>query len=100
MSVLVKIHQAYREIVAVCDKDLLGKKFEQGDRQLEVNERFFGGEEMQDDKIIELLKEKAEDDACFNFVGKKAVELGAKADIIDEKRVLKIQKVPIAMSLF
>lgn len=100
MPVLVKIHRAYREIVAVCDKELLGKKFEQGERQIEVSERFFGGDEMPDSKVIELLKDKAEDDACFNFVGKKAVELGAKAEIIDKERVLRIQKVPIAMSLF
>jgi hypothetical protein len=98
-KVLVKIHESYREIVAVCDLDLLGKKFEQGNMEIDINEKFFGGDEFDEAKAIELLKDKVKDDACFNFVGKKAVELGAKAGIIDKDRVLRIDKVPIAMSL-
>jgi len=97
--VLVKIHQTYREIVAVCDSDILGKRFEEGKIQLEVNERFYGGKEMSDDKVLELLKEKSQEDACFNFVGKRAVELGVKAGIINNERVIEIKKIPHAMAL-
>ncbi|MCL6500538.1 MAG: DUF424 family protein [Candidatus Pacearchaeota archaeon] len=98
-KVFVKIHQAYREIIAVCDSELLGKRFEEGNLQLEINKHFYGGEEMSESQALELLNEKAEEDACFNFVGKLAVELGAKAGIVDMDRVIKIQGVPHAMGL-
>ena len=35
---LIKIHKSYKEIVAVCDSDLLGKTYEQGDKILEIRE--------------------------------------------------------------
>jgi len=98
-KVLVKIHQAYREIVAVCDKELIGKKFEQGNMEIDINEKFFGGDEFDEAKAIELLKDKAKDDACFNFVGKKAVDIAAKAGIIDKDNVLRIKNVPVALAL-
>ncbi len=99
MPILVKIHQTYREIIAICDSDLVGKKFEEGNMQLEVNEQFYGGKEMSDDKILELLKEKSQEDACFNFVGKNSVDIGAKAGIIDKNRVIRVKDIPHAMAL-
>ncbi|MEM1535659.1 MAG: DUF424 family protein [Candidatus Pacearchaeota archaeon] len=99
MSVLIKVHEVYRKIVAVCDKELLGKRFEEGKLQLEINERFYGGEELSEEKAIKLLRKAFQDDACFNFVGKNSVELGIKAGIIDSKCIIKIQGVPHALAL-
>ena len=98
-KVLVKIHQAYREIVAVCDPELVGKKFEEDNMQIDVTEEFFKGEEMSESKVLKVLQEKANDDASFNIVGKNSVEIAAKAGIIDKDRCLIIQKVPVAMAL-
>jgi hypothetical protein len=97
--VLIKIHETYRKIVAVCDKELVGKKFEQGNLQLDVNDNFYGGKEFNDSDALEILKDELSEDACFNFVGKNAIELGAKAGVINKKRVLMIQDVPHAMAL-
>jgi len=98
-KVLIKVHEAYREIVAVCDTDIIGMKFEEGNLQLETNEHFYGGDEITEIKAIELLKEKAQEDACFNFAGKNAVAIGIKAGIISKKGTIKIQGVPSAMAL-
>lgn len=68
---LVKIHESYRKIVAVCDVELLGKRFEEGIRQLDINKDFYGGEKKNEKEVIEILKDNALDDATFNFVGKK-----------------------------
>ncbi len=97
--VLVKIHQIYREVVAVCDSDILGKKFEDNKMQIEINKEFYGGDEMQNDKVLELLKEKNQEDACFNFVGKQSIKLAIQAGIVDKDRVIIIQNIPHAMSL-
>lgn len=97
--VLIKVHETYRRIVAVCDKELLGKKFEQDNLQLDVNTHFYGGKELEDSEALELLKDAFTEDACFNFVGSKAIELGAKAGVINKNKVLVIQGVPHALVL-
>ncbi len=99
MSVLIKIHQAYREIIAVCDSELVGKKLENDKMQLEVSKEFYGGEEMSENRILKLLKEKVQEDASFNFVGNDSIEIGIKAGIIDKERIIKIKNVPHAMAL-
>lgn len=98
-EILVKVHQAYKEVVAVCDSDLLGKKFEEGKKQLEVNEAFFGGKELNEDKAVQLIKDKLAEDACFNFVGKHAVDTGIKAGAVDKDCIMKVQGIPYAMAL-
>ena len=99
MSVLIKIHQVYREIIAVCDSELVGKKLENDKMQLEVSKEFYGGEEMSENRILKLLKEKVQEDASFNFVGNDSIEIGIKAGIIDKERIIKIKNVPHAMAL-
>ena len=97
---LIKIHQTYRKIVAVCDAELLGKKLEQCKMHLEIKKDFYGGEKKTEDEIIEILKAEGEDDATFNLVGPKAVNSGIKAGIINKEGLIKIQGVPHALGLF
>ena len=42
---LLRIIKTYRDVVAVCDKELLGKRFEEGNFQLDVKKSFFRSEE-------------------------------------------------------
>ena len=37
----VNVIKSYRDVVAICDKELIGKKFEEGNFQLDVKENFF-----------------------------------------------------------
>lgn len=97
---LVKIHKSYRKIIAVCDSELVGKKFEKGNMQLEVREDFYHGEEKTESEVIEILKIAEADDATFNLVGTKAVKAGIKAGIINKEGIIKIQGVPHALGLF
>lgn len=98
-EIYIKIHDAYRRIIAVCDSDLIGKKFEEEKIQLDVNEKFYKGDLIAEEKAIEILKEEAEEDACFNFVGNISCELGIKAGIVNKENILEIQGVKHAMSL-
>jgi len=54
----VKIHTSAgsRKIIAICDKDLLGKKVEEGRLQLDINEHFYKGEKKTKKEIVPLLK--------------------------------------------
>ncbi len=96
---LVKVHEAYRKIVAICDSELLGKKFEQDNLQLDIKKDFYGGEEMNEKQIIRIIEDSKREDACFNFAGKESVNLALKTNIINEKSILIIQGIPHALSL-
>jgi len=96
---LVKIHSSYRKIIAVCDADLLGKRFEQGKMQLEVRKDFYGGERKSEKEVVKLLQEVEKEDATFNFVGTKAVSVGIKAGVINKQGVLRVKGIPNALSL-
>lgn len=95
-GVLIKIHEsAGKKITAVADKELICKKFEEGERCLEVTERFYKGEEKTEQEVLNILKESAN----TNLVGKKAIKLGIKAGIITEDSIITIKGIPHAISV-
>ncbi len=96
---LVKIHNSYRSIIAVCDTNLLGKTFEEGNRQIVLNPNFFQGEEKTEQDILKLMEDGAAEDSTFNIVGKESVKTALKAGIIKKEGITRIQGVPIALVL-
>jgi len=95
----LKIHEAYRIIVALSDSDLLGKTFEEGIKQIELKPYFFEGDEKPKDEIIEILKEMNKEDAIFNIVGKESISCAIEAGIIKEHGIFKIDNIPLALGL-
>ena len=95
----VKIIKSCRDVVAICDKEILGKKFEEGNLQLDVKENFYSGEECSEKEVIEIIQRMSDEDATFNIVGKKSVNAALKAGIIVEEGIKKIQGIPFALVL-
>lgn len=95
----IKIHEAYRTIVALCDTDLIGKYFSEGKRQIELTEHFFKGEEKTKPEVIEILRDMEKEDATFNIVGKESVETALEAQIISKEGIIHIDNIPIALGL-
>jgi len=95
----IKIHQSYREVVAICDSELFGKKFEQGNLQLDLTGEFFNGEEKSEEETLELMNDLSKEDVTFNLVGKAAVNLALKASIINKEGIKTVQDVPFALVL-
>jgi len=96
---IVNIIKSYRDIVAICDSELLGKKFEQGKFQLDIKESFFKGDETDEEKVIEIMKDMEKEDSTFNIVGKKSINTAIKAGIIKQEGIKKIQGIPFALIL-
>ncbi len=100
---LIKIHNAYRLVVAVCDKELIGKKFQQEingkPMQLDLTGGFFKGEQLEEKEIITKLKDAKREDATFNFVGDKSCNLALKLNLIKPEAISKIQNIPCALVL-
>ena len=95
----IKIHKTYRDVVAVCDSELIGKTFEQDKFQLEIKESFFKGEKVSKEKLLSIMQDMSKEDAIFNIVGEKSIKTALKAGIISEQGIKKIQGVPFAMVL-
>jgi len=96
---LVKIHSSYRNIVAICDSNLIGKTFEENNRCIFINPNFFNGEEKSEQDILEIIEKGTYEDYTFNIVGKESVALALKAGIIRLEGITEIQGIPIALVL-
>ena len=89
----VKVHESQsRIVVAICDENLIGKTFSEGDKQLNITERFYKGEKKSDEEVIEIM-EVADN---LNLVGEKTINLALKNKIITKKSVIKIKNIPHA----
>ncbi|MEK6918235.1 MAG: DUF424 family protein [Nanoarchaeota archaeon] len=95
----INIIRSYRDIVAICDAELLGKFFEEENFQLDVKESFYKGEKTTEEKAVSLMKDMAIEDATFNIVGAKSVNAALKAGVINQHGVNKIQGIPFALIL-
>ncbi len=98
-EIIIKAHKSYREVVAVCDSDLLGKKFLEGERVLDLTGQFFEGDEFSFEEALEKIKFYVREDATFNIVGEDSVGLCLKVGIISEEGVLRVDGVPFALVL-
>ena len=95
----IKIHKTYRDIVAICDEELIGKKFEEGKFQLEVKENFYKGEKISEEKALKTMQDMLKEDATFNIVGEKSVNIALKTGIVSDQEVKEIQGIPFALKL-
>lgn len=95
----IKIHKSIRSVVAICDSDLLGKKFEEGKKQLEVRENFYKGTEVDKKELIKIIKRQLIEDATFNIVGKESIQTAIETNIITKEAVAKIKNIPFALVL-
>jgi uncharacterized protein len=95
----VKIHEAYRKILSLCDTNLIGKTFSEGIKQIQIRENFFKGEEKNKEEVLEILKDLEKEDATFNIVGKESIECAINTGIISEEGIIMIDNIPIALGL-
>lgn len=96
---LIKIHNSYRTIVAICDSNLIGKTFEEGDRQIKITENFFKGEEKSEKEILELIELGSCEDYTFDIIGKESIALALKSGLIKKDGIVTIQGIPVALVL-
>ncbi len=83
----LKVYRVRGEVlVAVCDSDIVGKTFREGDLKIEVKESFYGEREVGEEEVIRALKMAT----IANITGRKAVELAIRIGIVDRENVLKI----------
>jgi hypothetical protein len=95
----IKIHRSYRNVIAIADLDLIGKRFEEGIKQLDIRESFYKDKEISKEDLIKLMQRQQKEDASFNIVGEKSVQAALEAGIINEDAIGKVNNVPFALTL-
>ena len=94
-----KIHRSYRTIVAICDSELIGKKFEQDKRQLDLRESFYKENEIDEQSLRKMIKMQLLEDATFNIIGKNSVNIAIQEGVINKNSTSKISGIPFALKL-
>jgi hypothetical protein len=95
----IKIHRSYRTVVALCDTNLVGKKFEEGKKQLHLRENFYSEKEISREEASRVLQMQAKEDATFNIVGEEAIGLAIEIGLISEQDVGYVDKIPFTLIL-
>jgi len=95
----IRIHKSYRNVVAICDKEILGKKFEEGKKQLDIRESFYKDKELTKEQAMQELKKMKIEDSTFNIVGKDSIKLALEAQIIKKSDISYVNGVPFALFL-
>ncbi len=96
---IVKIHETYRGVVAICDLNLKGKIIEEGDKQLDVSTNFFEGNSVKEEELREIMIKANNDDATFYIVGNDSVNVAKSVGIVGDEGVLKVGNVSFALVL-
>ncbi len=98
-DVLIKVHKTYRWVVAICDSDLVEKKFEEGDFQLDVSKNFFGGDSVNVCEFRDSVNRCLDEDATFFIIGEKSVKMSKDVGLISDEGVGSVDSVPFALVL-
>ncbi len=93
MYVYVKIYGRSDDlIIAICDEELLGSVFKEGDVILDVSREFFGGSKMLIEDSIQLLNNAS----SAILVGSNIVSKALEAGYIHPDAVSRISEIPYA----
>jgi hypothetical protein len=79
-------------VVAVCDGDILGKKFKDGKLVLKLDENFYKGDEVCENEVKEALMCAT----IANVAGKRSVACAVECGCIDPDNVIFIDGIPHA----
>jgi len=86
----LKIHKSGNEIiVAVCDKDVLGKKLKHGNVNVEISEGFYKGDIVSEEQVIEALANAM----TANLFGERTIACAINCGAVDAECVVVIDGV-------
>jgi len=84
-----------RILIAVCDTNLLGQRFEEGALQLDLTTAFYKGEERSPQEIGDLIRNAD----MVSLVGEQAIAIGIQEAVIDAQNIKRIQGIPFATAV-
>jgi hypothetical protein len=79
-------------ILIVTDKEIVGKVFEEGKKQLDLSKKFYSGDERNAEAVKALIPEVY----ILHLTGERAVALGVELKLVDSQRIVWVDNVPHA----
>jgi len=87
MEFCLKIHEKFGfKILAVCDREILGKEYEFNDVKIKVLESFYFERIVERKELIKILKNESFD--VINAFGNNIVDLLIELNLINKKNIL------------
>ena len=83
-------------VISICDADIMGKTFEEGNRILDLSSDYYIGDLKSESELNNLIKGSCN----LNFIGENSVNFGIKNELIEEQNILRVQKIPHAQCIF
>lgn len=89
----LKVHNSGTNVVvAICDKEILGKTLKEGNITVTVNEGFFCGEIVDAERVEKTLKNAT----TANLFGERCVQCAVNCGVVNPESVIYINGVPHA----
>jgi hypothetical protein len=82
-------------IVAVCDRNIIGKKFREGKLVLKLDSSFYKGDEVNKTDVRDALSSAT----IANIAGEKAIACAVECGCIDPDAVIFIEGIPHAQMI-
>ncbi len=79
-------------IVAVCDKNIIGKRFREGELVLKLDECFYKGDEASEKEVKEALANAT----IANIAGEKSIACAVECGCVDTESIIFIKGIPHA----
>ncbi len=98
----INVIESYRKVVAIADKELIGKKFSERNKQLDVKESFYKGENetpLSKEEVKKMILLLTKEDSTFNIVGKNSISCALESGIMDKESIKKIAGIPYSLIL-
>ncbi len=90
----IKIYETEKgRMTLICDPELIGKKFVENNKVLDIQKEFYGGILVEEDEVIEIIRNSE----IMSFIGTKSVNIAIKEKIIHPDAVIKVKGIPHAM---
>ena len=84
-----------RLLLSVCDSDILGKQYSEGEHQLDLTSNFYNGDEMsEEDALVEMKKAY-----MLHIIGQKSITLAKDNGYVSEEQINTIENIPFAHAL-
>jgi hypothetical protein len=93
---IVKTHMHDGKLIlAICDTELLGKKFIDDGKQLDLSSDFYNGKKTTEKELRAMVKKAY----ILNIVGKKSVEFAISQGLVAKEHTASIKNIPYAQAL-
>ena len=79
-------------VIAICDKEIINKKFEYKDVKVKISKNFYGERVIDEATALRLMNGAT----IGNLIGKRIIKLAKKHDFITKENIISIGGIPHA----